>query len=223
MATGTRKPPAKKAAAKKTAAKKTASSSSSSSSTSTPKGEDAINNDAGGTGPTEDNDTAGDARAAAAAAFGGSAGPINQNDDKADDQKPDVKVQIVEPTVEDEPEIETETVEKGFVFQHNLDPARQIPGTSKYLDFELRQQAEIDRARVEGREPDLENPPGMQGTPYRSADQINAELPYSANVDADVVLEVVQAKSFSQDKEENDEKSEGNTSNLLNKRVGVNT
>lgn len=37
--------------------------------------------------------------------------------------------------------------------------------TSTYLDFEERKAAEIQRAKIEGRKPDLENPPAVAGTP----------------------------------------------------------
>jgi len=89
-----------------------------------------------------------------------------------------------------ESKVETTTIDKDFIFVHNLDPARQIPGTNKYLDVEQRKQAEIERAAVEGREPDLKNPPATQGTPYRSAEQLAAELPPHATVKADVTLPV---------------------------------
>lgn len=49
-----------------------------------------------------------------------------------------------------------------------LDPSRDIPGTSEYLDDVERRNAEVARARVEDREPDLKNPPATQGTPMVS-------------------------------------------------------
>lgn len=105
--------------------------------------------------------------------------------------KPDLKVQIVDAPLEGDTETpDTTTIDKDFVFMHDLDPARQIPGTNKYLDVEQRKSAEIDRAAVEGREPDLDNPPAAQGTPYRSAEQLAAELPPHATVKASVTLPV---------------------------------
>lgn len=216
-----RKGTAKKAVAKKTVAKKTASSSVkvADKNQAGQKGEDAIENDAVGTGPTESDDKAADARAAAAAALPGPGLPASETPEA---EKPDVKVQLVAPYEEPDEKVESELVEKGFVYVHNLDPARQIPGTSKYLDFEQRIEAEKQRAIVEDREPDLVNPPSTQGTPFKTAAEIDMELPLAANIDPDVILEVSQVKTADADKEANDEKSEGNTSNLLNKRVGVN-
>lgn len=214
MATGTRRTAAKKAPAKKAAASK-----SDGKNTAGQKGKDAIENHADESGPTEDNDSSADARAAAAAEL---PGPGLKPGDKIEAVQPDLKVQIVEGDEDEETPKESELVEKGFVFTHNLDPARQIPGTNQYLDFKQRSDAEVQRAIVEDREPDLENPPSMQGTPYKTKAEIDMQLPLEANVDPDVVLEVSQVKTSDEDKAENDKKSEGNTSNLLNKRVGVN-
>lgn len=47
----------------------------------------------------------------------------------------------------------------------SADPARTPQGT--YLDQEMRRKREVERARIENREPDLENPPAIQGTPLR--------------------------------------------------------
>ena len=128
---------------------------------------------------------------------------VNKTDDGTEDA---VKVQIVEPSGFDEPEPpETTTIDQDYVYMHNLDPARAIPGTNKYLDVEQRKAAEIDRAAVEGREPDLDNPPAAQGTPLRSAQALAAELPPHATVKADVTLPVTvtkeEAKSY-EDREE---------------------
>lgn len=101
----------------------------------------------------------------------------------------------------------TTTIDKDFVFMHRLDPARQIPGTNKYLDVEQRKAAEIDRAAVEGREPDLENPPASQGTPYRSAEQLAAELPPHATVKADVTLPVVVTEDDAADAQKREDRA----------------
>lgn len=44
-----------------------------------------------------------------------------------------------------------------------------------YLDYELRRVAEEQRAKVEGREPNLENPPATVGTPLVQLGQLNPE------------------------------------------------
>lgn len=51
-----------------------------------------------------------------------------------------------------------------FVYVNKLDPMRSLPG-GVYLDDVERERAEIARAKVEGREPDLDNPPAIQSTP----------------------------------------------------------
>ena len=49
------------------------------------------------------------------------------------------------------------------------DPRREINRDygAVYLDQVQRREAEVLRAKVEGREPDLDNPPAVQGTPLR--------------------------------------------------------
>lgn len=56
-------------------------------------------------------------------------------------------------------------VDEDFVFLHTADERRNIPGTSQYHDLVERKNAEILRAKAEGREPDLENAPAYQGSP----------------------------------------------------------
>jgi hypothetical protein len=46
-----------------------------------------------------------------------------------------------------------------------------------YLDMEEAVQAEIRRARAEGREPDLENPPPTVGQPYVLAHEVTDNIP----------------------------------------------
>jgi hypothetical protein len=53
---------------------------------------------------------------------------------------------------------EPHEVEVDFTYVTHLDPARQRDPNGVYLDDVMRAQAEIVRARQEGREPDLENP-----------------------------------------------------------------
>lgn len=52
---------------------------------------------------------------------------------------------------------EPKTVEMEFVYKAHLDPARQKDPHGSYGDDEQRRQVEIQRARVEGREPDFDN------------------------------------------------------------------
>lgn len=60
---------------------------------------------------------------------------------------------------------EPAVVDKEFVYVGHLDTARQSDRTGVYLDDVQRRQAEITRAQIENREPDLDNPPATQGTP----------------------------------------------------------
>lgn len=64
---------------------------------------------------------------------------------------------------------------KEYYFEADLDPNRRLPG-GVYLDHKQRAEAEIARAAVEGREPDLENPPAYSGAPLRSAAFIDNPL-----------------------------------------------
>lgn len=52
---------------------------------------------------------------------------------------------------------ERKTVEQGFVIHQHLDPMRQRDPNGIYLDDKRRREAEVVRARVEGREPDFDN------------------------------------------------------------------
>lgn len=74
---------------------------------------------------------------------------------------PDSPDYVGEPTV----------VDKEFVYVGHLDTARQSDRTGVYLDDKQRREAEILRAQVEKREPDLDNPPAVQGTPMISVAQ----------------------------------------------------
>ena len=69
---------------------------------------------------------------------------------------------------EDKPRYETQDLKLHYPQQ--LDPNRQIPGTSPYLDEVERERAEIQRAKLEDRKPDLKNPPAVQSTPLENAD-----------------------------------------------------
>lgn len=64
----------------------------------------------------------------------------------------------------DEDETPATSEGQNFYVSTHLDPARKLPSTARYLDDVQREQAEVDRARVEGREPDFENPGSTVGT-----------------------------------------------------------
>jgi hypothetical protein len=95
---------------------------------------------------------------------------------------------------EDKPDSRTEDQE--FIYPTHTDPNRRIPGTNPYLDDVERERAEIHRARVEGRDPDLENPGSYQGSPLVSKTAfLAANAPYTSAEGVPVVeLPVVIAK-----------------------------
>jgi hypothetical protein len=94
--------------------------------------------------------------------------------------KVDVSVHYATPPPPDAVESEPKDVE--FVNVHHLDPMRSIPGTSPYLDDVNRLNEEVQRAKVEGREPDLANPPSTQGTPLRDSRSVGLPIPEGAQV-----------------------------------------
>lgn len=107
----------------------------------------------------------------------------------------DVTVQAEVPVERDEPLVEGVEVDEDFVVVQTLDERRNIPGTSQYLDEVERRNAEIVRAKAEGREPDLENPPAFQGTPLITKAQAKQQ---GLNTDGEqvsvVTLPVVRTK-----------------------------
>jgi len=87
----------------------------------------------------------------------------------------DTPTEIVEPGRKDTTDSGTDaSPENKLVYQHHLDPQRALPG-GIYLDDVQRELAEIQRAKVEDREPDLENPPAVQGTPVIPIAALNVE------------------------------------------------
>ena len=91
-----------------------------------------------------------------------------------------------------EPKPETELVDTDYFYPAKFDPQRRnLPQTSVYLDDEQRRLAEIDRARVEGREPDLDNPPATAGTPLYNRAELASHNPVPEGYKADVTLPVV--------------------------------
>lgn len=81
--------------------------------------------------------------------------------------------------------------DQDFTYPTHTDPARKLPKTSLYLDDVQRENAEIQRAKVEGREPDLENPSSTQGTPLLPSYVVQSSLPGDHVVSPDVTLPVV--------------------------------
>lgn len=72
---------------------------------------------------------------------------------------------------------EPKEVDTDFVYPTHLDPNRQADQSGIYLDDEQRRAAEIQRAKVEGRKPDLKNPPSTQGTPLLRTDVAARNVP----------------------------------------------
>ncbi len=71
------------------------------------------------------------------------------------------------------------------------DPQRRRPGGNHntYLDREQRVRAEIIRAKVEGREPDLDNPPPSAGTPPKPTEVLADQFPASHKIPVNLVTE----------------------------------
>ncbi len=91
---------------------------------------------------------------------------------------------------EDRKKPKTETVDVEFIYPAQTDPNRRIPGPNPYLDDVERARAEIVRAEVEGREPDLENPGAHAGTGARSKDAFLNSAPAYANTEGITVEEL---------------------------------
>lgn len=95
-----------------------------------------------------------------------------------------------------EPEpIESEVVDDNFHYPTHLDPMRRLVSTSGYLDDKNRYDHEKIRAKVEGREPDLENPPPMQSTPLYTEAELESTGLLRRDTEPDEVLPVVKVVS----------------------------
>lgn len=62
--------------------------------------------------------------------------------------------------------------EREYYITQKTAPDRNATPGGVYLDDLQRSQAEELRAEVEGRKPDLENPPAVAGTPLRTAEEL---------------------------------------------------
>ncbi len=82
-------------------------------------------------------------------------------------------------------------VQVDFTYPTHTDPMRAKDPHGIYLDDVQRENAEIQRAKVEGREPDLENPPSIQGTPLQASHIVQSNLPGDFVIKPDVTLPVV--------------------------------
>jgi len=87
-------------------------------------------------------------------------------------------------------EVDSEPVKTEFYVVQKLDERRLVPGSNPYLDDVERERAEIQRAKIEGREPDLENPPAVQGTPYVTTERARTAGLTTEFVEPDFVADV---------------------------------
>lgn len=85
---------------------------------------------------------------------------------------------------------EPKTEDQDFTYPTHTDPARQLISTSNYLDDVQRHDAEVLRAKLEDREPDLKNAPATQGTPLLPSYVVQANVPGDHIVESDVTLPV---------------------------------
>jgi hypothetical protein len=96
--------------------------------------------------------------------------------EKGGQDYPNVNVEVQYPTPAPPDAVESELEEREFAYVHHLDPQRKLPGTSPYLDDVNRMNEEVQRAKVEGRKPDLKNPPTTQGTPLPKGSTVTLEV-----------------------------------------------
>lgn len=99
---------------------------------------------------------------------------------------------MAEATEENPAGVETKTQATEFFFPTHTDARRYQPGgrNGVYLDDVMREQAEIQRAKIEGREPDLDNPPAVVSTPLVMATQLNPDQRPPQNIKPNRVLDV---------------------------------
>ena len=74
------------------------------------------------------------------------------------------------------PETGVEVKEREFVIVQHTDPARQRDPNGIYLDDVIRRDAETQRARIEGREPDYENPGTTASDVVQPVETVQKEL-----------------------------------------------
>lgn len=90
---------------------------------------------------------------------------------------------------------EPKVVAQEFSYPTHMDPRRGVSGSDgPYLDDVERERAEVIRARQENREPDLDNPPAIQGTPLIPTHVLKSQVPGDYEVPVDVVAPVVVGK-----------------------------
>ena len=86
---------------------------------------------------------------------------------------------------------EPKVVEKEFTYPSHTDPHRANDPHGVYLDDVERKKAEISRARMENRKPDLANPPAIQSTPLLPTEEVKRYVPSDHPVPVDETLPVV--------------------------------
>ncbi len=109
------------------------------------------------------------------------------------------KTNVTDPTVRERDKAEDDldyqgepkTVDMDFVYATHLDPQRQNDATGIYLDDVQRENAEIQRAKVEDREPDLKNPPATCGSVVMPLHVAKKQFPGDYVVEADFTAPVV--------------------------------
>lgn len=99
----------------------------------------------------------------------------------------DVTVQAEVPVESNPEKVKSHEEDREFVIPQTTDPRRNVPGTSQYLDEVERRNAEIIRAKAEGRKPDLKSPPAFQGTPLYTEAQAKQQ---GLDVEGDAVQHV---------------------------------
>jgi hypothetical protein len=92
-------------------------------------------------------------------------------------------------------------VDKEYVLATHLDPARQRDPNGIYLDDIQRRDAETVRARIEGREPDYDNPGTTAGDVLQAKETAAKFVDASADIPVHVTLPVMVGVPDKSDKE----------------------
>lgn len=86
---------------------------------------------------------------------------------------------------------EAKEVDQNFTYPAHADQARLGDASGVYLDDQERIKAEVIRAKIEGREPDLDNPPAIQSTPLEPTHVVKSRMPSGSVIPVDSVQKVV--------------------------------
>lgn len=138
--------------------------------------------------------------------------PLEQNDNPVyppvnSAYNADVHQELIAATEENLDDVEPHLKEVDFSYAAHADPARQVDRTGVYLDDIVRRDAELKRAAIEGREPDLENPGPTAFDVVQPTSVVQGNAPAGVVVEPAFTQEVMVGKPVTEDVPE-DEKPE---------------